>query len=476
MMSYLARAAVLFLALNNAILSSAQLCTGSLGDPVVNINFGTGNDPDLSYTPPGAYAYVSSTCPNDGFFTVVNATQGCFGNTWHTVSADHTGGGAFMLVNASYDPGDFFRTTVTDLCPNTTYEFAAWVMNVLRSGGIHPDLTFRVEKQDGTVLGLFSTGPVATASSPQWLQYGFFFTTPPDNPVVVLRITNNAPGGIGNDLALDDITFRPCGPSVTAIIQGNNGVINLCENENTRFIFSADPSTYYLSPAIQWQQSIDSGSAWTDIPGAVSVTFTREPTSSGHYWYRFSVTESGAPVKCRIHSNFLVVNVWPLPLADAGPDRVLIYGDTLVLQAVAETGATYNWQPAQYLSDVSLLQPSAFPTVRTSYKLSVLTSKGCYNEDWVTVKVVDRIYIPTAFTPNNDGKNDQWRIPFLDPEWGVAVWIYDRYGQLVYQGEGSALSWDGKKNGMPQNAGVYIYQLKVWSTGQLLKGTLMLIR
>lgn len=476
MISYILRATVLFLVLNKAFFSSAQLCTGSLGDPVVNINFGTGSNPDISFIPPGAYSYVSSTCPNDGYYTVTSATDGCFGNTWHTVSSDHTGGGAFMLVNASYDPGDFFRTTVTDLCPNTTYEFAAWIMNVLRTGGIRPDLTFRIEKLDGTILGLFSTGPVATTSSPQWLQYGFFFTTPPDNPVVMLRITNNAPGGVGNDLALDDITFRPCGPAVTASIRGQAETIDLCEKDRTRFVFSADPSAYYLSPFIQWQQTVDSGMNWTDIPGAISTTFTREPTPAGHYWYRFTVAESGAPVQCRINSNMLVVHVWPRPLTNAGPDRVLMSGDTIVLKAVADTGATYFWQPAFYLSGVSVLQPSAWPPQPVTYKLTVVSAKGCSNEDWVSIRVVDGIYIPNAFTPNNDGKNDRWRVPYLDPEWEASVSIYDRYGQLVYQGEGSAMSWDGNRNGIPQNPGVYIYQLKVRTTGQLLKGTIMLIR
>lgn len=467
---------LLIVILNRPVYTHAQLCQGSLGDPAVNITFGSAGNPDISFTPPGAYTFIASSCPNDGYFTVVDATQGCFGNSWHTVSTDHTGGGAFMLVNASYEPGDFFRTSVNDLCPNTTYEFAAWAMNVLRGNGISPDLTFRIEKEDGTVLGEFSTGPIATSTTPLWQQYGFFFTTPADNPVVILRITNNAPGGIGNDLALDDITFRPCGPTVTAAITGITGDISVCEGDPGLFEFTADASSYYLTPVFQWQLSKDSGSTWTDIPGAITDTYRRMPTGKGHYWYRFAVSESGAPVKCRINSNELIIHVWPEPLADAGPDRVLISGDTVVLNARSDSGALYSWQPASYLSDPSVLQPLAFPPVSTTFRFSVISDHGCSNEDWVTIKVIDKVYIPTAFTPNNDGRNDQWRVPLLDPEWGASVKIYNRYGEIVYQGEGPAISWNGTKSGVAQSAGVYVYVLTIRQTGVTMKGTITLIR
>ncbi len=466
----------IFILLGLPLFPFAQLCTGSLGDPVVNIHFGSPGQPDISFTPPGAYTYISSTCPNDGYYSVVGSTQDCFGGTWHTVTSDHTGGGAFMLVNASYDPGDFFRTTVSELCPNTTYEFAAWVMNVLRNGGIRPDLTFRVELQDGTVLGTFSTGPIDASPVPQWRQYGFFFTTPAFSENMILRITNNAPGGVGNDLALDDITFRPCGPAVTATIQGYAGDIELCEKDTSRFHFLADPSSYFINPAIQWQLSTDSGAQWKDIPGAQAALFTRRPTGHGHYRYRFAVTETDAPIRCRINSNEIIVHVWPLPVADAGPDRVLIAGDSLTIQAVSETGSGIQWQPAVYLSDPGILKPVARPPASITYQLSVLSSEGCRNTDQVTINVVNGIYVPTAFTPNNDGRNDRWRIPYLDPEWGATVTVYDRYGGLVYRGEGPNMAWDGKRGGVWQSAGVYVYVLYVRSTGYTQKGTIMLIR
>lgn len=460
----------------SASLVNAQLCTGSLGDPVVNITFGTGFSNGSSFVPPAAYTYTSSTCPNDGFYTITGTSVGCFSGNWHTVTNDHTGNGNFMLVNASYQPGDFFSTTVNDLCPNTTYEFAAWIMNVLKSGGIMPDLTFRIEKPDGTILGQYATGSIAGENSPRWLQYGFFFTTPPDNPAIRLRITNNAPGGIGNDLALDDITFRPCGPAVTASISGTTGNISTCVYDQVPVALDADPSGFYLAPDIQWQLSTDSGNTWMNIPGANQTTYSRMASGAGHFWYRFNVAETGSPLQCRINSNILEFNIWPKPMVNAGPDRVVLKGDSITLMAVASTGSVFQWSPSFSLSNPQILQPKAAPLIPTTYELEVVSAEGCLNEDQVKINVINDIFIPTAFTPNNDGLNDTWRIPFLDADWQPAVKIFDRAGQLIYEGKGPGISWDGRFRGVEMSAGVYTYLFTLSSPYRLRKGTITLIR
>src|SRR6187549_347822 len=188
----------------------SQVCNGSLGDPVVNVTFGTGNNPGqplLSATT--TYNFITTSCPDDGNYTVVNSTSGCF-SSWHTIPEDHTPNdenGYMMLVNATFTPGDFYVDTVKGLCANTTYEFAAWIVNVLGPSFcmpvILPKLVFNIETTAGVVLGTYSTGDIPGSSSPVWKQYGLFFTTPPNTNNVVIRLTNTAPGGCGNDIALD---------------------------------------------------------------------------------------------------------------------------------------------------------------------------------------------------------------------------------------------------------------------------------
>ena len=193
-----------------SLYGNAQLCQGSLGDPLVNITFGSGGNPGAPLAAAATgYQFTSADCPNDGFYTVRNNTNACFGNTWHSLSVDHTGNGNgyFMLVNASIQPSAFYVDTVRGLCGSSTYEFAAWVTNVIRpascSGNSNqPNLSFTIEKTDGTVVQTYNSGNIPPTSSPVWKQYGFFFTTPPAGSDIVLRIVNNAPGGCGNDLGL----------------------------------------------------------------------------------------------------------------------------------------------------------------------------------------------------------------------------------------------------------------------------------
>ena len=144
----------------------AQQCQGSLGDPIINYTFGSGTNPGAPLSAATtAYQYKNGDCPPDGFYTIITNTNSCFGNTWHTITADHTGNntnGYFMLVNAKIEPIAFFIDTVRGLCSNTTFQFSAWIANVLKpsacnSNGIQPNITFSIEKLDGTVLQTFNT-------------------------------------------------------------------------------------------------------------------------------------------------------------------------------------------------------------------------------------------------------------------------------------------------------------------------------
>lgn len=478
-----AKALTVIILLVNSFSSQAQLCNGSLGDPVVDISFGSGGS-SSPYVPPASYTYTSSACPDDGFYTITNSTSQCFGNTWFTLNNDHTGGGAFLLVNASYQPGDFFVTTVSGLCPNTTYEFAAWVLNIMKiSPSILPNLTFRVETPGGVVLNSFNSGDIPVTNSPQWKQYGFYFTTPVGNPVIVLRITNNATGGIGNDLALDDITFRPCGARIASAISGfSSDTVNVCKNDNAlhTYIFNANITSGYVDPLFQWQLSRDSGKIWNDIPGANLITYQSPNLQNvGSYSYRLTVVESSVAniSSCRIASDALMVNVHPLPIANAGPDKVMLMNYPVTLSGSAEgEQVTYTWFPEDFMNNSTLLNPEVSPPSDMTYSLSVKSIWGCMSSDNVNVKVVRGIFVPNAFTPNGDGKNDRWEIPYIDPSFEGDVQVFNRWGQKVYRANSSPVSWDGNLNGEPQPAGVYSYVIFIAKYGIRLKGTFMLIR
>ncbi|HEX9513627.1 MAG TPA: gliding motility-associated C-terminal domain-containing protein [Puia sp.] len=276
----------------------AQTCTTGLGDPIVNITFGAGPN----FGPPlGAgitnMQYVANQCPFDGTYTIASSTNNCYPGDWLNVNADHTGDptGYFMLINASVQPSDFYVQTVTGLCGSTSYQFAAWILNMAsHMGEILPNITFNIERTDGTVLQSLRTGDIPVTNPAKWNQYAFYFTTPPGISSVVLRMTNNAPGGYGNDLAVDDITFRTAGPSVNVTISGHTSdTVTICPGPANNLQFLATVKSCYPSTSYQWQESTDNGSIWTNIPGAVNPSYSAFPTTTGNYLYRLTAAQTG---------------------------------------------------------------------------------------------------------------------------------------------------------------------------------------
>lgn len=387
----------------------AQLCTGSLGDPVVNITFGSGGNPGPPLPSSNTnYNYVTTMCPEDGNYTIVNSTAGCFGNTWHTLTEDHTPGdvnGYMMLVNASFNPGVFYLDTVKNLCGGTTYQFSAWIMSVLtpfacNGVGINPNITFSIETVTGTVIQTINTGNIANLSFPQWNEYGIFFTLPTGVSDLVLRLTNNAPGGCGNDLALDDITFRPCGPKVNAAfanISGASDTVNYCITDNKTIVISGNLQSGYNNPSLQWQQSIDSGASWHDIVGATDSFYTNTFSVNGIFQYRLTASEAGniGIARCRVASNTLTIAIDAIPVPQAANTSPVC--ESLPVTLTAKNGSTYAWTgPNGFSADTATPLINAI-TINDAgeYHVLVTTKGGCSKQD-STLVVVHPVPIANA--------------------------------------------------------------------------------
>ena len=196
----------------------AQFANCTFKQPVITINFGTGNVPDPNTEEPSNYMRVASSCPTDGHYTYTSYTSDCFRGDWLTLPEDHTPGdvaGNMMLVNAATGSGMFLTTTIKGLKSGTTYEFAAWLMNVCKPSDkcpfpLLPNIAIRLQTPAGKIVAQFSTGELMRREAPYWTQYRALFTTPPSETALTLTMIDNVPGGCGNDFALDDITFREC--------------------------------------------------------------------------------------------------------------------------------------------------------------------------------------------------------------------------------------------------------------------------
>jgi gliding motility-associated-like protein len=119
------------------------------------------------------------------------------------------------------------------------------------------------------------------------------------------------------------------------------------------------------------------------------------------------------------------------------------------------------------------------------YHFRVEDATGCSKDTLViiTEKIpiggCDTIFIPNAFTPNNDGKNDRYIVDLPSTYKDMVLQIFNRWGTIVYQEKGNSVSWDGSYKGIQQPPGVYIYSLRYTgrdNARKILKGTLTLIR
>jgi hypothetical protein len=186
--------------------------------PVVTIHFGSGTVSEVNTAASYIYDRVSSSCPTDGHYTYTSYTSDCFSGDWLTLTEDHTPGdqdGNMMIVNASYRTGTFLTTSIIGLKSNTIYEFSAWMMNVCKPSDkcpfpLLPNITVRLETPAGKVVAQFNSGDLPRHEAPHWTPYRAQFTTPSTETPLRLVMSNNNPGGCGNDFALDDIVFREC--------------------------------------------------------------------------------------------------------------------------------------------------------------------------------------------------------------------------------------------------------------------------
>lgn len=389
--------------------SAAQLCNGSLGDPVVNIDFGSGTSEfgkPLS-TAVTSYTFVNDIGPSDGNYTIAKISSSGAGDSWHQ-TGDHTGNtnGYFMIVNASADPGDFYTETIHGLCGSTTYEIASWIINLNKPNSIcgpsliKPNVTFIITKLDGTVIKEIDTDDIAPTESPLWKQYGAYFVTQPNVHDVIIRVRNNASGGCGNDLALDDITFRPCGRLMSTYIEGGNGALqqNICQGTAATIKLKTLVSSGGDDPAYQWQSSSDDGFTWQDIAGATKADYTiniTTTTPAGNWKYRLSIAEAGniGSTSCRTTSNSIAVYVNPKPVVTVTGTTPLCTGERLLIQASGNSTFTVQWKgPANLTtSGTAVTIDSATEANSGKYYASVTSDKGCSITDSGFIATVNPI-------------------------------------------------------------------------------------
>lgn len=163
----------------------------------------------------------------------------------------------------------------------------------------------------------------------------------------------------------------------------------------------------------------------------------------------------------------------------AGNDTILTRGQLLPLHATG--GDFYEWRPPDGLSNALVADPVLSSDKDVEYILKVSNEQGCTGYDTLQVKYYagPDLYVPNAFTPNGDGKNDRFRfipVGFVNYDF---FRIFNRWGQEIYSSVNFRMGWDGTIGSKPAPIDTYMWILQGKDLNGktiLRKGTVTLIR
>lgn len=243
----------------------------------------------------------------------------------------------------------------------------------------------------------------------------------------------------------------------TAVCKGNNLQITL-------------PSTI----TYQWYNEMTGGSLL-----ATGNTFTQQNVQTPFSVYLDATTSNGCKAVIR---EKIQVNVNPLPTVDFTNEVEMDNGNYITTFNPSCSGADlYSWN-FNGMDTSNLENPEYVFTVNGVYTITLVATNsqtGCSNsiQKNVDIHVKTDLFVPTTFTPNNDGKNDIFRVRGSEVQ-VEEMSIYNQWGKAVFNGDASNPIWDGTSNGETLNNGTYVYKIKVIDAGipKELKGTVTLIK
>jgi gliding motility-associated-like protein len=178
----------------------------------------------------------------------------------------------------------------------------------------------------------------------------------------------------------------------------------------------------------------------------------------GRHAIRYEILLSGG---CTIEkTRYLEVKAAPVVSLPKSLTQLRDTDMPLNAQADNPTGYTYQWSPPLGLSNPTALQPTVNAPQNAVYTLTVTSSNGCKSTATIKVTVVDLLFIPDVFSPNGDGMNDQWEIRNIDKFPEAEVFVYNRWGELIFhQEKGYQKPWDGSYQGARVAPGEYTYMI-----------------
>jgi gliding motility-associated-like protein len=256
-------------------------------------------------------------------------------------------------------------------------------------------------------------------------------------------------------------------PVATVAVTGND----VCAGNNVHFTVTTQNAG--TNPGYQWMVN---GVA----ANSTSASFNSNTLKNGDEVYCMITPAQGVCSSTPVSSDKVVAIIHPVPQISISPaDTVIKAGYQVQFRVSATNASNFAWTPHDKLVNSAVFNAQTIPlTANTTYVLNVGTSMGCQASATAVVRVGRPLVMPNAFTPNNDGSNDVFRIPpavLLDLK---EFSIFDRWGNKIFTTKDISKGWDGSFNNQKLNAGVYVYMI-TGNTEQgkvTVKGTVNLVR
>ena len=271
-----------------------------------------------------------------------------------------------------------------------------------------------------------------------------------------LELTVNSLYGCGTPAVYSrNFSIKPL-PDVT--IEANDG----CAGEEISITGQSDQNI------VEWNWVLDE----RDISDTKVFTY-RFPAKGNYLLKLTTIDDEGCP---GISEKNIFIND---ANAYAGEDMTVLKNTTFQLNGTG--GPSYLWIPSTGLADPLSGSTVGMLEQDITYTLQVTSNEGCTDTDDIYIKVINKaeIYIPTAFTPNNDGLNDLLRPAYIGITQIDFFTVYNRWGKIVFSSKEQGKGWDGTIDGRPAGTDTYVWIVKgIDILGNLIekKGSVVLIR